>query len=82
LQIDPAVAGHHELFLDFSKFSSHALGYRLPSEHEAVAIPPGPAIMLEPHEVERLRLTEALSAAVRNRASTKLDEPRLIGMKI
>jgi hypothetical protein len=38
--------------------------------------------MLEPEEVERLRLTEASSAAVRNRVPTKLDEPRLIGMKV
>ena len=30
------------------KLGSHALGYRLPSEHEAAAIPPGPAVMLEP----------------------------------
>src|SRR4029077_1036085 len=33
-------------------------------------------------EVERLRLTEASSTAVRNRVPTKLDEPRLIGMKV
>jgi hypothetical protein len=38
--------------------------------------------MLEPEEVERLRFAEASSAAVRNRVPTKLDEPRLIGMKI
>src|ERR1700687_4248780 len=82
LPLDPVVAGRHELLLDLPKFGSHALGHRLPSEHEAAAIPPGPAIMLEPQEVERLRFAEASSAAVRNRVPTKLDEPRLIGMKI
>src|ERR1700730_15167099 len=82
LPVDPVVAGRHELLLDLPKFGSHALGHRLPSEHEAAAIPPGPAIMLEPQEVERLRLAEASSAAVRNCVPPKLDEPRLLGMKI
>jgi len=48
LPVDPIVAGRHELLLDLPKFGSHALGHRLPSEHEAAAIPPGPAIVLEP----------------------------------
>ena len=42
------VAGRHEPLLDLPKFGSHPLGYRLPSEHVAAAIPPGRAIMLEP----------------------------------
>ena len=37
----------HELLLDLPKFGSHALGHRLPSEHEAAAVPPGRAV-LEP----------------------------------
>src|ERR1700722_3704296 len=82
LPIDPIVAGRHELLLDLPKFGSHALGHRLPSEHEAAAVPPGRAVMLEPWEVKRLRFAEASSTAVRNRVPTKLDEPRLIGMKI
>ena len=44
----PVVTGRHELLLDLPKFGSHALGHRLPSEHEAAAVPPGRAIMLEP----------------------------------
>ena len=32
--------------------------------------------------MNRLRLTEASGAAVRNRVPTKLDEPRLLGMKV
>src|SRR5271155_1089205 len=81
LPIDPIVAGRHELLLDLPKFGSHALGHWLPSEHEVAAIPTGRAIMREPKEVERLRFAEASSAAVRNRIPTKLDKPRLIGMK-
>src|SRR6267142_2417283 len=46
--VDPVVAGRHELLLDLPKFGSHALGHWLPSEHEAAAIPPGRAVMLEP----------------------------------
>jgi len=48
LPIDPIVAGRHELLLDLPKFGSHALGHWLPPEHEAAAIPPGRAVMLEP----------------------------------
>src|SRR6516225_4293354 len=48
LPIDPIVPGSHEPLLDLPKFGSHALGHWLPSEHEAAAVPPGPAIMLEP----------------------------------
>ena len=48
LPLDPIVASRHELLLDLPKFGSHALGHWLPSEHEAAAIPPGLAVMLEP----------------------------------
>ena len=38
--------------------------------------------MREPEEIERLRFAETPSVTVRNRGPTKLDEPRLVGMKV
>src|SRR5262245_56984810 len=76
------MAGCHEFLLGLPKLGSHALGHWLPPEHEAAAIPPSCAIVREPKEMERLRFAEAPSMTVRNRGPTKLDEPRLVGMKV
>ena len=38
--------------------------------------------MREPKEMERLRFAETPSVTVRNRGPAKLDEPRLVGMKV
>src|ERR1700756_4949686 len=67
--------------LDLPQLSPHALPHRLPPEHVAAAVPGGRAEMREPEEVERLRFTEALGSPTGNRLPSKLNEPRLVGMK-
>src|SRR4029450_6631708 len=67
--------------LDLPQLAPHALPHRLPPEHVAAAIPAGRAEMREPEEVERLRFAEALSSPASNRLPSKLNEPRLVGMK-